>query len=189
MMAEHTARNFEAVDVLLRETASDLPTGHRDWENWAANKGWEYIAQRHSRAMPQLRDLIVIDRLGNQRFMSTQSPAPHVNVKDRPYFSTLEQGAEASSYGPYVGRSSGRYTYTIARRMNSEGGQFAGAVSAAIEPAYLQDFCWSNRLGDDFETVLVNARAKSLPHADRPTSAGNPRSWGPRRPRCCLKEN
>lgn len=168
MMAEHTARNFEAVDVLLRETASDLPTGHRDWENWAANKGWEYIAQHHSRAMPQLRDLIVIDRLGNQRFMSTQSPAPHVNVKDRPYFSTLEQGAEASSYGPYVGRSSGRYTYTIARRMNGEGGQFAGAVSAAIEPAYLQDFCWSNRLGDDFETVLVNARSEIIASC-RPT--------------------
>jgi hypothetical protein len=61
MMAEHTARTFEAVDVLLRETATDLSHSRRDWENWEASRGWEYIAQRHSRAMPQLRDLIIFD--------------------------------------------------------------------------------------------------------------------------------
>ena len=31
MMAEHTARTFEAVDVLLRETATDLSHSRRDW--------------------------------------------------------------------------------------------------------------------------------------------------------------
>ena len=55
LLAEHTARTFEAVDVLLRETATDLSHSRRDWENWEASKGWEYIAQRHSRSMPQLR--------------------------------------------------------------------------------------------------------------------------------------
>jgi len=44
MMAEHTARTFEAVDVLLRETATDLSHSRRDWENWEASRGWEYIA-------------------------------------------------------------------------------------------------------------------------------------------------
>lgn len=168
MMAEHTARTFEAVDVLLRETATDLSTGRHDWETWDANKGWEYIAQRHSRAMPQLRDLIIFDRLGNQRFISTQTPAAHINVKDRPYFMALEQGAEASTYGPYVGRNSGRYTYAIARRLNSETGKFSGAVFSAIEPSYLQDFCWPNRLADDFETVLINTKGEIIASC-RPT--------------------
>jgi hypothetical protein len=54
-------------------------------------------------------------------------------------------------------------------------------VFGAIEPAYLQDFCWSNRLSDDFESVLINARGKSPPPADRPTSAANRRSSAPRR--------
>lgn len=76
MMAEHTARTFEALDVLLRETASDLSNNRRGWERWDASRGWEYIAQRHSRAMPQLRDLIIFDRYGNQRFISTYFPAP-----------------------------------------------------------------------------------------------------------------
>ncbi|MBS1138847.1 MAG: ATP-binding region, ATPase-like:Histidine kinase N-terminal [Proteobacteria bacterium] len=162
MMAEHTARTFEAVDVLLRETATDLSHSRRDWETWDASKGWEYIAQRHSRAMPQLRDLIIFDRLGNQRFISTFFPAPHINVRDRPYFNALEGGAESASFGPYIGRNSGRYTYAIARRLTGDNGQFSGAVFAAMEPAYLQDFCWSNRLSDDFETVLINQKSEII---------------------------
>ncbi len=158
MMAEHTARNLEAVDVLLRETATDLSHNRHNWESWEANRGWEYIAQRHSRAMPQLRNLVIFDHLGNQRFISTLYPAPHFNIKDQPYFIKLEDGAEAVTFGPYVGRNSGRYTYSIIRRLNSENGVFAGAILSAIEPTYLQDFCWSNRLTDDFETVLINAK-------------------------------
>src|SRR5574343_1451913 len=57
MMAEHTARTFEAVDVLLREMSTDLSRTRKDWESWSPQRGWEYVAQRHSRAMPQLRDL------------------------------------------------------------------------------------------------------------------------------------
>ncbi|UCV03987.1 ATP-binding protein [Dechloromonas denitrificans] len=160
MMAEHTARTFEAVDVLLREMATDLSHNRRDWESWEASQGWEYVAQRHSRAMPQLRDLIIFDRYGNQRFISTYFPPPHINVKDRPYFVALENGADASSFGPYIGRNSGRYTYAIARRIVGSDGRFSGATFAAIEPAYLQDFCWSNRLSDDFEAVLINGKGQ-----------------------------
>ena len=141
MMVEHTARTFEAVNVLLRETATDLNLNRRDWDNWSPNTGWQYIAQRHSRAMPQLRELIIFDRLGNQRFISTYFPAPHVNVRDRPYFSDLEGGADFSTFGPYIGRNSARYTYAIARRLVDGKGGFAGAIFAAVEPAYLQDFC------------------------------------------------
>src|SRR5574343_1085347 len=168
MMAEHTARTFEAVDMLLRETATDLSHSRRDWEKWEASKGWEYIAQRHSRAMPQLRDLIIFDRLGNQRFISTFFPAPQINVRDRPYFIALENGAESASFGPYIGRNSGRYTYAIARRLTGDNGGFNGAAFGAIEPAFLQDFCWSNRLSDDFESVLINAKGEVVASC-RPT--------------------
>jgi signal transduction histidine kinase len=162
MMAEHTARSFEAIDVLLREMASDLSHNRRDWEKWETSAGWEYVAQRHSRSMPQLRDLIIFDRNGDQRFISTYFPPPHINVRDRPYFIALENGAEASSFGPYIGRNSARYTYAIARRITGQDGSFAGAAFAATEPAYLQDFCWSNRLSDDFEAVLINAKGQII---------------------------
>lgn len=160
MMAEHTARSFEAIDVLLREMSTDLSSNRRDWDNWAPSQGWEYVAQRHSRAMPQLRDLIIFDRHGNQRFISTYFPPPHINVKDLPYFAAVEKGADASTYGPFIGRNSGRYTYGIARRIAGDAGRFAGVAFAAMEPGYLQDFCWANRLSDDFEAVLINAKGQ-----------------------------
>lgn len=160
MLAEHTARTFEAVDILLREMAADLSNNHNNWDQWEANRGWEYVAQRHSRSLPQLRDLAVFDREGNQRYISTYFPTPRLNVADREYFKALADGRDATTFGPYVGRISGRYTYTLARRINDDQRRFSGIAFAAIEPAYLQDFCWSNRLADDFETVLINGKGQ-----------------------------
>lgn len=168
MMAEHTARSFEAIDVLLREMSADLSHNNIGWENWAAHKGWEYVAQRHSRAMPQLRDLIIFDRAGNQRFMSTQSAPSAINIKDRPYFQSIEKGADAASWGPYIGRDSSRYTYALARRIVDAENGFAGLAFAALELGYMQDFCWPNRLSDDFESVLINARGQIIASC-RPT--------------------
>jgi signal transduction histidine kinase len=158
MLAEHTARSFEAIDILLRDTASDLSNNHHEWRDWEANRGWEYLAQRHSRSLPQLRDLILFDEGGNQRFISTYFPTPHINVRDRPYFEAAERGMEVATYGPYVGRNSKRYTYGIARRVQDGNGRFAGVAFAAVEPGYFPDFCWGNRLSDDFEGVLINAK-------------------------------
>jgi signal transduction histidine kinase len=160
MLAEHTARTFEAVDILLREMAADLSNNHNDWDQWESNRGWEYVAQRHSRSLPQLRDLAVFDREGNQRFISTYFPTPRLNASGSEYFRALEGGREAISYGPFVGQLSGRYTYALARRINDTQRRFSGIAFAAIEPAYLQDFCWSNRLADDFETVLINSKGQ-----------------------------
>ena len=162
MMVEHTARSFEAIDVLLREMSADLSHKSADWESWAANKGWEYVAQRHSRAMPQLRDLIIFARAGNQRFISTQSAPSRINIRDRPYFQAIENGAETAGWGPYVGRNSGRYTYALARRIVAADNAFAGLAFASLEPGYLQDFCWANRMSDDFESVLINAQGQII---------------------------
>jgi two-component system, sensor histidine kinase len=158
MIGEHTARSFESVDILLREIATDLSEDLHDWSNWQPSQGWSYLATRHSNTLPQLRDLILFDHEGQQRYISTYFPTPNINVRDRPYFATLEGGQKSTTFGPYIGRNSGRYTYALARRIDNKQGGFAGIVFAAIEPGYFQDFCWSNRLADDFEAVIINAR-------------------------------
>ena len=168
MLSEHTARTFEAVDILLREMATDLTNNQHDWEQWESNRGWEYVAQRHSRSLPQLRDLAIFDRDGDQRFISTYFPPPRINIRDRSYFQALENGRDFATFGPYIGRNSGRYTYTLARRITDSHRRFSGLAFAAIEPGYLQDFCWSNRLADDFETVLINASGQIVASC-RPT--------------------
>lgn len=168
MLAEHTARSFEAIDILLRDTAADLSNNHPQWHDWEAARGWEYIAQRHSRALPQLRDLILFDQDGEQRFISSYFPTPRINVRDRAYFQVLEKGTDFATYGPYIGRNSNRYTYGIARRIQTPPGVFGGVAFAAIEPGYFPDFCWGNRLSDDFEAVLINGKGQTIASC-RPT--------------------
>jgi signal transduction histidine kinase len=168
MIGEHTARTHEALDIMLREIATDLSSNHQDWPTWEASRGWTYVAERHTRSLPQLRDLVIFDRDGEQRFISTYFPPPRINVRDRPYFIALEQGTSATSFGPFIGRNSGRYTYALARRIDDAGRNFAGIVIAAIEPAYFSGHCWSNRLAEDFESVIINARGQVVASC-RPT--------------------
>jgi len=168
MLGEHTARTFDALDILLREVATDLSNHRQDWPAWEASRGWTYVAERHTRSLPQLRDLAIFDRDGEQRFISTFFPPPRVNIRDRPYFIALEQGTSKTSFGPFIGRNSGRYTYALARRIDDAGRNFVGVVVAAIEPAYFSDHCWSNRLAEDFESVIINARGQVIASC-RPT--------------------
>ena len=171
MLGEHTARTHETLDILLREIAGDLANDHRDWPTWEASRGWTYIAERHMRSLPQLRDLVIFDRDGEQRSISTYFPPPRVNARDRPYFVALEQGAAAITFGPFIGRNSGRYTYVLARRIEDGVSNFAGIVIAAIEPAYFSAHCWSGRLADDFESVIINAQGQVVASC-RPTDTG-----------------
>lgn len=168
MLAEHTARAFEAMDILLREMATDLAINRKNWLEWTPTQGWEYVAQRHSRALPQLRDLIVFDHQGEQRFISTYFPPPSINIRDREYFKQLAAGQETATFGPFIGRNSNRYTYALARRIALTGENFGGVALAAIDPVYLQEFCWSNRLSDDFEALMTNAHGQIIASC-RPT--------------------
>lgn len=159
MLAEHTARTLEAVDILLREMAADLGNNH-DWHPWEPNRGWEYVTRHHSRALPQLRDLAIFDEKGEQRFISTYFPTPPLNLSERPYFKALKESSNSLSLGPITEHISGQYTYALARRIEDTKQHFSGFTFATIEPTYLQEFCWPNRLSDDFETVVINTKGE-----------------------------
>jgi len=171
LLAEHNARSLENIDMLLREVAGDLSKNRPDWRNWGGSRGWEYAAHRHSRALPQLRYLIIFDERGEQRFNSTVFPPPRVNVKDRPYFHALQGGEEAVSFGPYIGRSTGQYTFSLAHRILDQNNAFAGVALAGMELNYFQDFCWPNRPSNDFDAVLTNLRGEVIASC-RPVELG-----------------
>lgn len=160
MLAEQTERSLGNVDTLLNELSLDLSYNRPEWPGWDDRRGWEYLTRRHSRSLPQARDLILFDADGRQRFVSTKFPPPAVNIADRPYFQALKAGADKSSYGPYIGRNTGRYTFALARALKTREGAFAGVVFAALESAYFQDFCWPNRLHDDFDAFIINSEGK-----------------------------
>ncbi|HRE18983.1 MAG TPA: hypothetical protein PLW86_18260, partial [Rhodocyclaceae bacterium] len=162
LLAEHHTRALENTEMLLREVSADLSRNRADWREWAGSRGWEYAANRHSRALPQLRYLAIFDEKGDQRFNSTIYPPPRINVKDRPYFQALMGGEEATSFGPYVGRNTGQHTFSLAQRILDHRNLFAGVVLAGLELNYFQEFCWPNRPSDGFDAVLTNLRGEVI---------------------------
>ncbi len=161
-MVEHTARSLETVRVLLREIAKDLQTHHPEWRNWDKTTGWEYLAQRHTRTLPQIRQIILFDQAGEQKFISTLLQTPTINVADRPYFEALQQGTESSQYGPYVSRNTNIPTYSQVQRITGDRSEFAGVLLASNNPADFQEFCWPHRLHEQFEAVLTNGDGKII---------------------------
>lgn len=161
MLAEHVARSLDSVDILLAELRPQI-SELRPWWALPLEEGHALLHSRLGSALPQVRHLIVFDAEGRQRLTSFSATPPPINVRDRPYFIALRDGASRSRYGPYVGRNSQRHTYALAHRLDFPDGRFAGALMAAIEPAYFESFCAATRPFDEFEAALVNAEGRII---------------------------
>lgn len=155
MFAEHVARSFEGVEILLDEMHLVLKDGRR-WQEWSDEQGHRYLKERLTRSLPQIRHLIIFDADGRQRHANFALPAPPINIADRPYFIRLQAGAEQARYGPYVGRNSKRPTYAIARRLAEPGNRFGGVLLAAIETEYFEQLCHAIRPFEPLRSALVN---------------------------------
>lgn len=157
ILAEHVARSLDSIEVLLDEMRVTIQGGGGDWQRWSTAIGHEHLKSRLTRSLPQIRHLIIFDADGFQRHTSFAEEPPRINIRDRPYFLQLRNGAERSRFGPYIGRNSKRLTYAIARRLTNADGKFAGALMVAIEPDYFEDFCRSTRPYNEFEAAIANA--------------------------------
>lgn len=175
VIADHSARSLNAVDMLLKDLAQDLADSRSDWQGWDANRAWSFLSQHHLQSLPQLREVALFDENGQQRLVSGVFPAPALNERERPFFRALAGGSTTVTFGPFMARTSGRYTYGLARRLTDGRGGFAGAVAAHIEPAFFPEFCWANRLAEDFEAVLINA-GRQVVASCRPADSAEPAS-------------
>lgn len=173
LVAENVSRSFDAVDLITNELRGQFAQVI-NWQAWPDQAGHALLAERKTRALPQLRDFAVYDETGRQRFHSTLLPTPAINISDRPYFKALQGGADRSLYGPFKGRNSGRFTFTLSRRINDVAGHFAGVMFASIEPTYFQTLCQNTTPTQHFELFLVNQEGVIISGCNsRPDSAGD----------------
>jgi len=155
IFAEHAARSLYAVDAIANEMRLSIQAA-ADWQEWQEARGHELLARRKTSALPQLRDFIVFDRVGAQRFHSSLFPAPTLNVASRPYFQALSSGVQRMRWGPFLGGNTGRLTYALTLRINAADGGFAGVMFSAIEPRYFDTLCDKVHFSTDFEIALAN---------------------------------
>ena len=170
IFAEHAARSFYAVDAIANEMRLAIQTAG-DWQTWDEARGHEVLSRRKTSALPQLRDFIVFDASGAQRFPSSLFPAPVLNVASRPYFQALAGGLQRLRWGPFIGGNSGRLTYALTLRINDAAGAFAGVMFSAIEPGYFDTLCDKVHLAHDFEIALANDEGKIIAACNLPPDA------------------
>ncbi|MBL8428621.1 MAG: response regulator [Dechloromonas sp.] len=165
-LAEHVARSMDAVELLLDDVQHDL--GDKSWWNWPNSEaGHEYLHSRLKVKLPQLRHLLIFDAYGDQRHTSFSPTFKPINVKDRPYWAQFIAGAESASYGPFVGRNTGKMVYAFIRRLENAEGNFAGILFAAMEPDYFEDYCQSLFRYQSLVGALVNQAGEIIANCRR----------------------
>jgi PAS domain S-box-containing protein len=129
-LAEQTAWTLQAVDLLLLDTARWYRSDSHDIPPERLN---EALANRTA-GVPQVRQVMIVDAQGNQRYGSLKSAPPVHNVADRSYFIAQRDGTATGLFmsEPLVTRSEGRAAVDFSRRLDDENGKFAGVVTAVV---------------------------------------------------------
>jgi len=130
-LAEQSASTLQAVDLLLLDTARWFRTDSREIPPERLNE----ILGNRSAGVPQVRRVMIVDALGNQRFGSLKSAPPIHNVSDRSYFIAQRDGTASGLFisEPLVTRSEGRAAVELSRRLDDGDGKFAGVVTAVVD--------------------------------------------------------
>ena len=144
-LAEQTAWTLQAVDLLLLDTARWYGT---DGQSIAPGR-IEADLQNRAAGVRQVRQIVIIDADGNQRYASLGTDLPRHNVSDRSYFIAQRSGNGAGLFmsEPLVTRSEGHAAVVLSRRLMDGGGRFAGVVTAVLELDGLKDYYRAVQLG------------------------------------------
>ncbi|NML26963.1 response regulator [Zoogloea dura] len=162
-LAEHVARSIDSVELLLENVQEDLTA--KAWWDWPdSRQGYQYLQTRLTVHLPQLRHLLIFDADGKQRHVSFAAEFKPIRVVDRPYWSQFPAGARKASFGPYVGRNTGRLTYAQIRRLEYPDGRFAGILMGAMEHGYFEAYCQSLLNYRSLIGALVNRSGEIIAH-------------------------
>jgi len=167
VLAEQTARTFQAVDLVVQETqAMVLAGGVQKPDEFRLRTGTEGA---HNflvdllKNLPQADALALIDDAGRVTNFSWSWPAPVIDTSDREYFRYLhDHDAPEAFIGPPIrSKVNGEWTIAIARRVNGPNGEFLGIVAGYVEAQYFGEF-YKAISTDDGESVSLALRDGTL---------------------------
>jgi PAS domain S-box-containing protein len=144
-LAEQTAWTFQAVDLLLGDTAR----WYQNESGRIAPERLDEILANRAAGVRQVRLVTIVDAQGIQRHRSRGSSPPHLDVSDRSYFIAQRDGTVAGLYisEPLVTRSENREGIVVSRRLDDGKGGFAGVVTAIVDLQELEQFYGAVNLG------------------------------------------
>jgi signal transduction histidine kinase/CheY-like chemotaxis protein len=152
-LAEQTAWSWQAVDLLLLDTAR----WYKDDINAVPEDARDAVLSARTAGARQVRLFTIDDAQGIQRHRSHGSAPPNLVVSDRPYFIAARDHPNIGLLisEPLLARSTGRISIVLSRRLDDARGRFAGVVTAIVDLEDLQRFYSAVNLGTGTDTYLV----------------------------------
>jgi diguanylate cyclase (GGDEF)-like protein/PAS domain S-box-containing protein len=141
-LAEHANKTVQAVDVAVSGIVELLK-----FQNPVPERLDAFLIKT-IQALPQLREIGVLDAVGNWKYSSLVDKPRH-NNSDRGYFiyhrDTPDPAIRIND--PLQSRLTGRSTIILTKRISNQDGSFNGVLMAAIDSDYFIDFYSTFRLG------------------------------------------
>jgi diguanylate cyclase (GGDEF)-like protein len=171
VIAEQTARTFQAVDLVLQEMSETIvSTGLHDGvalrAAFDAHDVHEALMKRLA-DLPQAEAFAILDAEGRYVNQSRQWPTPDLSFADRSFFRHFAAVADPSPYisEPIASRANaGMVTVYLARRITARDGIFLGVVTGAIRLSYFDTFFHKIGLLDGTGITILRDNGLVLAH-------------------------
>jgi diguanylate cyclase (GGDEF)-like protein len=177
VIAEQTARTFQAADLVLQEIAGkivsarvhDATTLH---DTFGGQDMHEALAKRLA-DLPQAGSFVILDADGKYVNQSRQFPVAAYSLADRAYFQHFVTTLDAGPYitEPLASRANtGVPTVMLVRRVTASDGTFLGVVFAGIQLRYFDDLFARTGFSEGTGITILRDDGVFLVHY--PTSTG-----------------
>jgi PAS domain S-box-containing protein len=145
---EQLRQSVQSVDLVIASTVRDLEARAAGSRKFSDRELFADMRER-ARALPHLRNLLVLDRDGNLRINNREFPVAVVNLGDREYFSIHRERRLGTLHvaEPVVGRITGEQVQAFSRRVDHPPGNFQGVVVGTVQVSYFSSVFESLGLG------------------------------------------
>ncbi len=168
VLAEETARNIQAVDLVLREIQDHVAqmrfANPAELQRRAAGRDMHLYLQARMPNLPQVDGIGVDDAAGQLVASSRTWPTPVADVSDRDYFRRARDASagELIVSEPAQSRITDVWTVYLTRALRGPNGAFLGAITAAIRLSYFEDFYRAVHLGEGSSIALLRGDGAML---------------------------
>jgi diguanylate cyclase (GGDEF)-like protein/PAS domain S-box-containing protein len=156
ILAEHTARTFEAVDRTMHE----VELIHRDSAagRYATAQSVHDALRRLQQTSPVLVAVGWTNAAGDVQAHSYDGSPPRPNVADRPHFIAQRDNTAGGLFiaPPFRSAATGHWITAASRRLNNADGSFAGIVTAALDQSYFTSTYRAIRLDNGGAALLMH---------------------------------
>lgn len=159
VLAEHTARTFEALDRALR-TADGIRISI-DESNPNSSRTARDTLRGVANGSPALRSLGWTDAQGDMVMSTAKGGEIPTNIADLPHFQILQRSdRDGMLIGPLYVSKAGDWTSATALRFNDATGHFAGIVVASLDLSYFSRTFrrLQNRRSDSISLLTLNGK-------------------------------